>query len=150
MLLAFSNVCILRVRMPISDDLSPRNFITKIVKYEKVRLASLVEQTVHKVFLYRQGASVFKQYGNSVMRSPRAVWHLFYVFRSCRVLYSLFDLPLTGGKYPQLNDRADGPFAGILDHGGAEIAGEQLCLKSYTPGNPIYRRRSSACYPLVS
>ena len=27
---------ILRVRMPISDDLSPRNFITKISKYEKV------------------------------------------------------------------------------------------------------------------
>lgn len=26
----------LRVRMPISDDLSPRNFITKIVKYDKV------------------------------------------------------------------------------------------------------------------
>jgi dTDP-4-dehydrorhamnose reductase len=26
----------LRVRMPISDDLSPRNFVTKIVKYDKV------------------------------------------------------------------------------------------------------------------
>ncbi|CAN0129404.1 unnamed protein product [Ascophyllum nodosum] len=36
MLMSYSNVCILRVRMPISDDLSPRNFITKIVKYEKV------------------------------------------------------------------------------------------------------------------
>ncbi|CAM9278093.1 unnamed protein product [Choristocarpus tenellus] len=32
----FNNVCILRVRMPISDDLSARNFITKITKYEKV------------------------------------------------------------------------------------------------------------------
>jgi len=30
------HLLILRVRMPISDDLSPRNFITKIVKYEKV------------------------------------------------------------------------------------------------------------------
>ncbi|CAM9913701.1 unnamed protein product [Pylaiella littoralis] len=36
MLKVFPNVCILRVRMPISDDLSPRNFVTKIVKYEKV------------------------------------------------------------------------------------------------------------------
>ena len=27
---------ILRVRMPISDDLSPRNFVTKISKYERV------------------------------------------------------------------------------------------------------------------
>ncbi|CAM9157225.1 unnamed protein product, partial [Laminaria digitata] len=36
LLASFSNVCILRVRMPISDDLCPRNFITKIVKYEKV------------------------------------------------------------------------------------------------------------------
>ncbi|CAM9971348.1 unnamed protein product, partial [Sphacelaria rigidula] len=36
MLLSFPNLCILRVRMPISDDLSPRNFVTKIVKYDKV------------------------------------------------------------------------------------------------------------------
>lgn len=32
----YSNVCILRVRMPISDDLSGRNFITKICKYRRV------------------------------------------------------------------------------------------------------------------
>lgn len=32
----FPTTCVLRVRMPISDDLSPRNFITKIVKYDKV------------------------------------------------------------------------------------------------------------------
>lgn len=33
----FENVCTLRVRMPISSDLSnPRNFITKITRYEKV------------------------------------------------------------------------------------------------------------------
>uniref|UniRef100_A0A6U1NBW8 RmlD-like substrate binding domain-containing protein n=1 Tax=Fibrocapsa japonica TaxID=94617 RepID=A0A6U1NBW8_9STRA len=32
----YDTLCILRVRMPISDDLSPRNFITKIVKYDKV------------------------------------------------------------------------------------------------------------------
>ena len=32
----YSTTCILRVRMPISDDLNPRNFITKIVSYEKV------------------------------------------------------------------------------------------------------------------
>lgn len=40
MLVCFPNVCILRVRMPISDDLGPRNFITKIVKYEKVSHAT--------------------------------------------------------------------------------------------------------------
>jgi 3,5-epimerase/4-reductase len=28
--------CTLRVRMPISDDLASRNFLTKIIKYEKV------------------------------------------------------------------------------------------------------------------
>lgn len=39
MLKVFPNVCVLRVRMPISDDLSPRNFITKIVKYEKVDIS---------------------------------------------------------------------------------------------------------------
>jgi len=32
----YPTTCVLRVRMPISDDLSPRNFITKIVKYDKV------------------------------------------------------------------------------------------------------------------
>lgn len=33
----YENVCTLRVRMPISSDLSnPRNFITKISRYEKV------------------------------------------------------------------------------------------------------------------
>jgi len=33
---SYSNVLNLRLRMPISDDLSPRNFITKISKYERV------------------------------------------------------------------------------------------------------------------
>jgi 3,5-epimerase/4-reductase len=32
----YPTTCTLRVRMPISDDLSGRNFITKIVKYDKV------------------------------------------------------------------------------------------------------------------
>jgi dTDP-4-dehydrorhamnose reductase len=36
LLKAFPTTCTLRVRMPISDDLSHRNFITKIVKYDKV------------------------------------------------------------------------------------------------------------------
>jgi dTDP-4-dehydrorhamnose reductase len=36
MLKVYPNTLTLRVRMPISDDLSPRNFITKIVKYDKV------------------------------------------------------------------------------------------------------------------
>lgn len=32
----YPTTCTLRVRMPISDDLSPRSFVTKIVKYDKV------------------------------------------------------------------------------------------------------------------
>jgi len=36
MLRIYPTTCVLRVRMPISDDLSPRNFITKIVKYDRV------------------------------------------------------------------------------------------------------------------
>lgn len=32
----YPNCLVLRVRMPISDDLEPRNFITKISKYERV------------------------------------------------------------------------------------------------------------------
>jgi 3,5-epimerase/4-reductase len=36
MLAHYPTTCTLRVRMPISDDLSPRNFVTKIVKYDRV------------------------------------------------------------------------------------------------------------------
>jgi nucleoside-diphosphate-sugar epimerase len=36
MLLAYDNVCTLRLRMPISDDLSHRSLITKLSKYEKL------------------------------------------------------------------------------------------------------------------
>jgi 3,5-epimerase/4-reductase len=36
MLKCYNNCLILRVRMPISDDLFHRNFVTKIVKYERV------------------------------------------------------------------------------------------------------------------
>jgi 3,5-epimerase/4-reductase len=36
MLSCYPNTMILRVRMPVSDDLSHRNFVTKIAKYEKV------------------------------------------------------------------------------------------------------------------
>jgi len=32
----YPNVLTLRVRMPLSDDLHPRNFIAKIIKYERV------------------------------------------------------------------------------------------------------------------
>jgi len=32
----YPNVLVLRIRMPLSDDLHPRNFITKITKYDKV------------------------------------------------------------------------------------------------------------------
>ncbi len=32
----YKNTCTLRVRMPISDDLASRNFLTKIIKYDRV------------------------------------------------------------------------------------------------------------------
>ncbi|KAL6075530.1 Bifunctional dTDP-4-dehydrorhamnose 3,5-epimerase/dTDP-4-dehydrorhamnose reductase, variant 3 [Balamuthia mandrillaris] len=36
MLVNYSNVLILRLRMPVSDDLHPRSFLTKITRYERV------------------------------------------------------------------------------------------------------------------
>ncbi|KAI8915486.1 hypothetical protein PhCBS80983_g03540 [Powellomyces hirtus] len=36
MIKQYSNVLTLRLRMPVSDDLNPRNFVTKITKYERV------------------------------------------------------------------------------------------------------------------
>lgn len=32
----YPNVLILRLRMPVSDDLHPRSFVTKISKYDRV------------------------------------------------------------------------------------------------------------------
>ena len=32
----YTNSLILRLRMPVSDDLHPRNFVTKISKYDRV------------------------------------------------------------------------------------------------------------------
>ena len=46
----YPNVLVLRVRMPIVADLVyPRNFITKIIKYDKVRACpcSAMNVTVH-------------------------------------------------------------------------------------------------------
>ncbi|TPX72987.1 hypothetical protein SpCBS45565_g00146 [Spizellomyces sp. 'palustris'] len=36
MIKVYDNVLTLRLRMPVSDDLNPRNFVTKITKYERV------------------------------------------------------------------------------------------------------------------
>lgn len=36
MMKVYSNVLILRLRMPVSDDLHPRNFVTKIISYDHV------------------------------------------------------------------------------------------------------------------
>ncbi|KAJ3152325.1 hypothetical protein HDU86_005854 [Geranomyces michiganensis] len=36
MIRQYSNVLTLRLRMPVSDDLNPRNFVTKITKYDRV------------------------------------------------------------------------------------------------------------------
>jgi 3,5-epimerase/4-reductase len=36
MLMRHTNALVLRIRMPITSDYSPRNFITKILKYQKV------------------------------------------------------------------------------------------------------------------
>ena len=36
LLKSYDNVLTLRVRMPISEDLHPRNFVTKILKYERI------------------------------------------------------------------------------------------------------------------
>lgn len=36
MMVHYPNVLTLRLRMPVSDDLHPRNFVTKITKYAKV------------------------------------------------------------------------------------------------------------------
>ena len=48
----YPNILVLRVRMPIVGDLTyPRNFIAKIIKYEKVwELASITSHAVATLF----------------------------------------------------------------------------------------------------
>lgn len=47
MLRHYANVLVLRVRMPIVESLTyPRNFITKIIKYDKVRATTLQHSTL--------------------------------------------------------------------------------------------------------
>ena len=64
----YPNVLILRVRMPISDDLSPRNFITKISKYERVvnipnSMSVLYDLLPISIELTLHDCRVFESYG---------------------------------------------------------------------------------------
>lgn len=45
---------ILRLRMPVSDDLHPRSFVTKITKYEKVVdvPVSLISHHIIHIFIF--------------------------------------------------------------------------------------------------
>jgi 3,5-epimerase/4-reductase len=47
MLKSYTGVMVLRVRMPISDDLNSRNFVTKIVHYDKVRMIGPGRSRMH-------------------------------------------------------------------------------------------------------
>jgi dTDP-4-dehydrorhamnose reductase len=75
LLMYYPNVLNLRLRMPISSDLSPRNFITKITKYPKVinvpnSMTVLDEMVPLAIELARQGET-----GNYNFTNPGTVSH---------------------------------------------------------------------------
>ena len=74
------HLTVLRVRMPISDDLLARNFVTKITRYEKVvnipnSMTVLTELLPASLALSERRISGIYNFTNPVRaREPRAAW----------------------------------------------------------------------------
>ena len=115
MLKEFQTTCVLRVRMPISDDLSPRNFITKIAKYEKVvdvpnSMTVLTEMLPVSLIMSERGLSGVYNFCN-----PGAISH-----NECLALYKKHVDPRYTWKNFTLDEQAQILKAGrsnnTLDH----------------------------------
>jgi dTDP-4-dehydrorhamnose reductase len=100
----FPNVLILRLRMPVSDDLHPRSFVTKITKYERVvdipnsntLLTSMLPCAVHLTKLRDTGVYNFTNPGaishNEVLSlyrdivNPSFTWKNFSIEEQSKIL----------------------------------------------------------------
>jgi len=121
----YSNVLTLRVRMPLSDELNPRNFIAKIIKYEKVvnipnSMTILYEMLPIAVDMTRRditGVYNFTNPGvishNEVLQlykqyvDPKFVWKNFTVEEQAQILKAarsnnMLDTTKLQKLYPQL------------------------------------------------
>lgn len=95
MLKEYPNCLILRVRMPISDDLSHRNFVTKIAKYEKVvnipnSMTILHEMLPASLGMAKKGLTGVYNFTNPGVISHNEVLDLFTKYISPDFKYSNF------------------------------------------------------------
>jgi len=88
---------ILRVRMPVSDDLSHRNFVTKIAKYEKVvnipnSMTILAEMLPASLAMAQKGLTGVYNFTNPGVISHNEVLDLFTKYIDPNFRYSNFSL----------------------------------------------------------
>lgn len=97
MLKIYPNVLTLRVRMPISDDLFHRNFVTKIVKYEKVvnipnSMTVLTEMLPTSVGMAKKGLTGVYNFTNPGVISHNEVLDLYTKYIDPTYTYKNFSL----------------------------------------------------------
>jgi 3,5-epimerase/4-reductase len=97
MLKEYPTCLILRVRMPVSDDLSHRNFVTKIAKYEKVvnipnSMTILHEMLPASLAMARKGLTGVYNFTNPGVISHNQVLDLFKKYIDPSFEYSNFSV----------------------------------------------------------
>jgi len=97
MLKTYPNCMILRVRMPISDDLSHRSFVTKIAKYEKVvnipnSMTILYEMLPASLAMAKKGLTGVYNFTNPGVISHNQVLDLFKKYIDPNFEYSNFTI----------------------------------------------------------
>ena len=97
MLACYPNCMILRVRMPISDDLIHRNFVTKIAKYEKVvnvpnSMTILHEMLPASLAMAQKGLTGVYNFTNPGVISHNEVLDLFKKYIDPAFTYSNFSV----------------------------------------------------------
>merc|ERR1719504_408145 len=95
MLSCYPTSLILRVRMPVSDDLSHRNFVTKIVKYEKVvnipnSMTILHEMLPASLAMAKKGLTGVYNFTNPGVISHNEVLDLYTKYIDPRYTYTNF------------------------------------------------------------
>lgn len=114
MLKEFPNCLILRVRMPISDDLSHRSFVTKIVKYEKVvnipnSMTILAEMLPLSLAMAKKGLTGVYNFTNPGVISHNEVLDLYIKYIDPTYTYKNFTLEEQAKviKAPRSNNELD-------------------------------------------
>jgi len=114
MLKEYPNCLILRVRMPVSDDLFHRNFVTKIVKYEKVvnipnSMTILTEMLPASLAMAKKGLTGVYNFTNPGVISHNQVLDLYKKYIDPSYTYTNFTIEEQAKviKAPRSNNELD-------------------------------------------